>query len=56
MKYAGMPMGVWVLMKKLGLYNLTSALCRKASATNMCIWVWNLPERMILAHMASCMT
>ena len=20
------------------------------------IWVWNLPKRMILAHMASCMT
>ena len=28
MKYAGMPMGMWVLMKKLGLYNLTPALCR----------------------------
>ena len=28
----------------------------KASATNMCIWGWNLPERMILAYMASCMT
>ena len=27
MKYAGMPMGMWVLMKKLGLYNLTPALC-----------------------------
>jgi len=22
MKYAGMPMGMWVLMKELGLYNL----------------------------------
>ena len=27
MKYAGMPMGMWVLMKKLGLYDLTPALC-----------------------------
>ena len=23
MKYAGMPFGMWVLMKKLGLYDLT---------------------------------
>ena len=28
MKYAGMPFGMWVLMKKLGLYDLTPALCR----------------------------
>ena len=28
MKYAGMPMGMWVLMKELGLYDLTPALCR----------------------------
>lgn len=27
----------------------------KASATNMCIWVWNLPERTILEPLASCM-
>ena len=27
MKYAGMPMGMWVLMKELGLYDLTPALC-----------------------------
>ena len=27
MKYAGMPFGMWMLMKKLGLYNLTPALC-----------------------------
>ena len=27
MKYAGMPMGMWGLMKELGLYDLTSALC-----------------------------
>ena len=39
MKYAGMPIGMCVLMKELGLYDLTPALCRKASATNMCIWV-----------------
>ena len=28
MKYAGMPMGMCVLMKELGLYDLTPALCR----------------------------
>ena len=28
MKYAGMLMGMWVLMKELGLYDLTPALCR----------------------------
>ena len=28
MKYAGMPMGMWGLMKELGLYDLTPALCR----------------------------
>ena len=27
MKYAGMPMGMWMLMKELGLYDLTPALC-----------------------------
>ena len=27
MKYMGMPMGMWVLMKELGLYDLTPALC-----------------------------
>ena len=27
MKYAGMPFGMWVLMKELGLYDLTPALC-----------------------------
>ena len=27
MKYAGMPMGMCVLMKELGLYDLTPALC-----------------------------
>lgn len=28
----------------------------KTSATNMCIWAWNLPERGILACLASCAT
>ena len=28
MKYAGMPMGMWVLMRELGLYDLPPALCR----------------------------
>ena len=28
MKYAGMPFGMCVLMKELGLYHLTPALCR----------------------------
>ena len=28
MKYAGMPMGMWVLMKELGLYDMTPARCR----------------------------
>ena len=28
MKYAGMPFGMWVLMKELGLYDLAPALCR----------------------------
>ena len=28
MKYAGMPFGMWMLMKELGLYDLTPALCR----------------------------
>ena len=27
MKYAGMPFGMWMLMKELGLYDLTPALC-----------------------------
>ena len=27
MKYAGMPMGMWMLMQELGLYNLTPAMC-----------------------------
>ena len=27
MKYAGMPFGMCVLMKELGLYDLASALC-----------------------------
>ena len=27
----------------------------KASATNMCIWGWNLPGCTILVHLASCM-
>ena len=28
MKYAGMPFGMWVMMKELGLYDLIPALCR----------------------------
>ena len=28
MKYAGMPFGMCVLMKELGLYDLAPALCR----------------------------
>ena len=28
MKYAGMPMGMWMLMQELGLYNLTPAMCQ----------------------------
>ena len=28
----------------------------RGKCDNMSIWVWNLPERTILAHLASCMT
>ena len=49
MKYAGMPMGMWVLMKELGLYDLTPALCHLDSTMSEAGGVTNFVRQYTLA-------